>query len=316
MQRLNYHIIRKPGFLCRIDSLDFSVVAGNRFRFLGHRLRCSFLRLGKAFHEPRKVFFALRTEDGIEKRRVAQGNIEGSDALDDERLAVLQIYRIAYGIRERRLGCFRSGFMEAVLLNLLVRNIGQLAEIQTLQLVCNELLHRGILPGFQMFAIQIPFQAIIHKVDIHLYGNLIVGDGGIGYADLREVAEIRVVSVLAPAEVVYEAFCLFKRRFLFLLCDALRIRRYLLNERVSLKRSRINKLSVHNAALGKRLADGDGIDVIQIVTLPVGVEIVRFNELGDSSLYLCPRQFRKLRVSGAADKEVLGFIPAVFTGQP
>ena len=63
------------------------------------------------------------------------------------------------------------------------------------------------------------------------------------------------------------------------LCNALCVSRDLLNERVALKRSRIDKLSAHDAALGKRLADGDGIDVIQIVTLPVGVEIVRFNEL-------------------------------------
>ena len=219
MQRLNDHIIRKTGFLCRIDNLRFGVVAGNSFRFLCRSLRCGFLRLGKAFHEPYKALLALRAEDGIEKRRVTQGNIEGSDALDDERLAVLQIYRVAYGIRERRFWCsFRSRFMEAVLLNLLVRNIDQIAEIQALQLVYDKLLHRAVLPGFQMLVIQIAFQAVIHKVDIYLNGNLIVGDGGIGHADLREVAEIRIVPVLALAEVIYEAFGLFgKRLFLQLL---------------------------------------------------------------------------------------------------
>ena len=43
-----------------------------------------------------------------------------------------------------------------------------------------------------MLVIQIALQPVIHKVDVHLNGNLIVGDGGVGDADFRGVAEIRL----------------------------------------------------------------------------------------------------------------------------
>ena len=43
-----------------------------------------------------------------------------------------------------------------------------------------------------MRVVQIAFQPEVHKVDIHLNGNLIVGDGGVGDADFRGVAEIRL----------------------------------------------------------------------------------------------------------------------------
>ena len=43
-----------------------------------------------------------------------------------------------------------------------------------------------------MLIVQIAFQPVIHKVNVHLNGNLIVGDSGVGDADLRRVAEIRL----------------------------------------------------------------------------------------------------------------------------
>ena len=43
-----------------------------------------------------------------------------------------------------------------------------------------------------MLIILIALQPEIHKVNICLDGNLIVGDGGVGDADLRRVAEIRL----------------------------------------------------------------------------------------------------------------------------
>ena len=70
--------------------------------------------------------------------------------------------------------------------------MNEVAEIEVLQLVGNKLLQRAVLAGFQMLIIQITLQPVIHKVDIHLNGNLIVGDGGVGDADLRRVAEIRL----------------------------------------------------------------------------------------------------------------------------
>ena len=43
-----------------------------------------------------------------------------------------------------------------------------------------------------MLIVQIALQPVIHKVDVHLKGNLIIGDGGVGDADLGGVAEIRL----------------------------------------------------------------------------------------------------------------------------
>jgi len=70
--------------------------------------------------------------------------------------------------------------------------MNEVAEIEVFQLIGNKLLQRGVLPGFQMLIVQIALQPEVHKVDIHLNGNLIVGDSGVGDADLRRVAEIRL----------------------------------------------------------------------------------------------------------------------------
>ena len=43
-----------------------------------------------------------------------------------------------------------------------------------------------------MLVVQIALQSVIHKVEVHLNGNLIVGDGGISDANLGGVAEIRL----------------------------------------------------------------------------------------------------------------------------
>ena len=68
----------------------------------------------------------------------------------------------------------------------------EIAEVEVFQLVGNKLLQRAVLPGFQMLIVQIALQPVIHKVNVHLNGNLIVGDGGVGDADFRRVAEIRL----------------------------------------------------------------------------------------------------------------------------
>ena len=173
------------------------------FFFGDSRILCGGLfRLRIPLHEPREALPALRTGNGIAKRRIAERNIKKPDALNNERLAVLQIYRIAYGIRERfslrdrsRFGSFRNCFLRrvpAVLLHILIRNMNEVAEIEVFQLVGNKLLQRAVLPGFQMLVIQIALQPVIHKVDVHLNGNLIVGDGGVGDANLGRVAEIRL----------------------------------------------------------------------------------------------------------------------------
>ena len=189
-QGANLHVIREVIFVTGIYRHGFLGVS--RFLF----------RLRIPLHEPREALPALRTRDRVEKRWVAERNIKKPDALNNERLAVLQIYRIAYGIRElfslRDRSCFGNvcncflRLVPAVLLHNLIRNVNEVAEIEIFQLVGNNLLQRAVLPGFQMLIIQIALQPVIHKVDVHLNGNLIVGDGGVGDADLRRVAEIRL----------------------------------------------------------------------------------------------------------------------------
>ena len=188
MQSANLHIIGEVVFVTGI----------HRHGFLG--ISSFLFRLRIPLHEPCEALPALRTGDRVEKRRVTERNIKKADALNDERLAVLQIYRIAYGIREwlrggSCFGNFRNCFlrlMPAVLLHILIRNMNEIAEIKVFQLVGNNLLQRAVLPGFQMLVIQIALQPVIHKVNVHLNGNLIVCDGGVGDADLRRVAEIRL----------------------------------------------------------------------------------------------------------------------------
>ena len=195
-QGANLHIIGEVVFVSGIHRHGFLGISGFWFFFGDSRILCGGLfRLRIPLHEPCEALPALRTGNGIAKRRIAERNIKKTNALNNKRLAVLQIYRIAYGIRERfslrgRSRFFR--FMPAVLLHILIRNVNEVAEIKIFQLVGNKLLQRAVLPGFQMLVIQIALQPVIHKVDIHLNGNLIVGDGGVSDANLGGVAEIRL----------------------------------------------------------------------------------------------------------------------------
>ena len=195
-QGANLYIIGEVVFVTGIYCHGFLGVGGFWFFFGDSRILCGGLfRLRIPLHEPCEALPALRTGDGIEKRRVAEGNIKDADALDDIGLSIFQIHRIPYGIRERfslrgRSRFFR--FMPAVLLHILIRNMDEIAEVEVFQLVGNKLLQRAILPGFQMLVIQIALQPVIHKVDVRLNGNLIVGDGGVGDADLGGIAEIRL----------------------------------------------------------------------------------------------------------------------------
>ena len=201
-QGANLYIIGEVVFVTGIYCHGFLGVGGFWFFFGDSRILCGGLfRLRIPLHEPCEALPALRTGDGIEKRRVAEGNIKDADALDDIGLAVFQIHRIAHRVWEfvllrdgSRFGSFHNCFLRrvpAVLLHVLIRNMNEVAEIKVFQLVGNKLLQRAVLPGFQMRVVQIALQSVIHKVNIHLNGNLIVGDGGIGDADLRRVAEIR-----------------------------------------------------------------------------------------------------------------------------
>ena len=224
-QSANLHVIREVIFVTGIYRHGFLGVGVVWFFFGDSRILCGGLfRLRIPLHEPREALPALRTENGIAKRWVSKRNIKKADTLDDIGLAVFQIHRIAYGIRERfsllsrsRFGNFRNCFLRrvpAVLLHVLIRNMNEVAEIEVFQLIGNKLLQRAVLPGFQMLIVQIAFQPVIHKVDVHLNGNLIVGDGGVGDTDLRRVAEIRLRAVFAPAEVGDQSLCPFYKRLL------------------------------------------------------------------------------------------------------
>ena len=218
MQGANLHIIGEVVFVSGIHRHGFLGVGGFWFFFGDSRILCGGLfRLRIPLHEPCEALPALRTGNGIAKRRIAERNIKKTNALNNKRLAVFQIHRITYGIRERfslrdRSRFFR--FMPAVLLHILIRNVNEVAEIEVFQLVGNKLLQRGVPPGFQMLVIQIALQSVIHKVDIHLNGNLIVGDGGVGDTDFRRVAEIRLRAVFAPAEVGDQSLCTLRERLL------------------------------------------------------------------------------------------------------
>ena len=58
--------------------------------------------------------------------------------------------------------------------------MNEVVEIKDFQLVGNQLLHGTVLPGLQMRTVQITLQPEIHKIDIHLNGNFIVGNGRVG----------------------------------------------------------------------------------------------------------------------------------------
>ena len=217
-QGANLYIIGEVIFVTGIHRHGFLGVGGFWFFFGDSRILCgSLFRLRIPLHEPCEALPALRTGDGIEKRRVAEGNIKDADALDDIGLSIFQIHRIAYGIRElfslRDRSCFGNvcncflRLVPSVLLHILIRNMNEVAEIEIFQLIGNKLLQRAVLAGFQMLIVQIAFQPVIHKVDIHLNGNLIVGDGGIGDSNFGNVAEIRLRAVFAPAEVGDQPLC-------------------------------------------------------------------------------------------------------------
>ena len=92
--------------------------------------------------------------------------------------------------------------------------MNEVTEIKDFQLVGNQVLQGTVLPGLQMFTVQIPLQPEFHKVDIHLNGNLIVGDGRVGNADFRWVAEIWFRAVFTLAEVRDQPLCPFHKYLL------------------------------------------------------------------------------------------------------
>ena len=84
-----------------------------------------------------------------------------------------------------------------------------------------------------------------------------------------------------------EAVCGVEGRF-FLLRDTLRILHHALNEGVIIQLFGVSHLAVHNAALGEGFPNGNGVNIIEIVALRLGVEVILADKLCDTPLHFCP----------------------------
>ena len=78
----------------------------------------------------------------------------------------------------------------------------------------------------------------------------------------------------------------------------------------------VYNLTVDDTPLGKCFPNGYGVDIIKIVALSFGLEVIGLNELGNPPLHLRPRQFNGFRASGADDKKAFAFIPSILAGEP
>ena len=75
-------------------------------------------------------------------------------------------------------------------------------------------------------------------------------------------------------------------------------------------------MTVHNAALGQGLPDGDGVDIVQIVLLDLGIEAILLNELGDPALHLGPEKRRSFGAFRADRKRSFAVAAVKLMGQP
>ena len=98
------------------------------------------------------------------------------------------------------------------------------------------------------------------------------------------------------------------RRLFRLICrDALsgyglHIRHNTLDEWVIIQFFLIHQFTIHNAALGQSLPNGDGVDVVEPVLFRFGVEPVLLDKLGNPALCLGPGQLNPFWASGADHK--------------
>ena len=68
-----------------------------------------------------------------------------------------------------------------------------------------------ILPALQKLSVQIPLYTVIHQIDIHLDGNFLVCDRGIGNSYIPQIAEIGIAVIFFLAELVDQFFCLLQK---------------------------------------------------------------------------------------------------------
>ena len=95
-----------------------------------------------------------------------------------------------------------------------------------------------------------------------------------------------------------------------------RIVYHLLNEGVSVQSFGVNQFAVHNTTLGKRLTNGNRVNIVETVVFLLGVEPVLFDKLCNTALYLCPGHFMVNVRSGYGDVQRLRYIAAVLLGEP
>ena len=90
----------------------------------------------------------------------------------------------------------------------------------------------------------------------------------------------------------------------------------LLNKGVAVQLFRVHHMAVHNAALGQGLPDSDGVHIVQIVLLDLGIEAILLNELGDPALHLGPGQHRSFGAFRSDCKRSFTVAAVKLMGQP
>lgn len=75
-------------------------------------------------------------------------------------------------------------------------------------------------------------------------------------------------------------------------------------------------MTVHNAALGQGLPDGDGVHIVQIILFDLGVEAILLDELGNPALHLGPGKRRSFGAFRADRKRSFAVAAIKLMGQP
>ena len=87
----------------------------------------------------------------------------------------------------------------------------EIVEGEIYQFVLDHRPQAVILPALQKLSVQIPLYTVIHQIDIHLDGNFLVCDRGIGNSYIPQIAEIGIAVIFFLAELVDQFFCLLQK---------------------------------------------------------------------------------------------------------
>ena len=103
---------------------------------------------------------------------------------------------------------------------------------------------------------------------------------------------------------------------LFFSGNLLHIRHHALDERVIVQLFFVHQLAIHNTALGQRLPDGDGVDVVEPVLFCFGIKPILLDELCNPALCLGPGQHRSFGAFRANRKRGFAVATIKLMGQP